>query len=324
MELYPLRFHPVYKDYIWGGDRIARRFGRSVATATCAESWEIADRPEGTSVVANGAFAGRTLAELVASLQERLVGRAAPCASFPLLVKLIDARETLSVQVHPDNESAKAWGGEPKTEMWYVLEAAPGSEVYAGFKGKVAEAEFRDAVARGAVADLLREIPVRSGEAVFVPGGRIHAIGAGCLLLEVQQNSNTTYRVYDWGRVGADGAPRELHLDQAVRVIRWDDTEAAGNGPRLISEERGHRIFEVAASPFFRTELLQIDAAAPLQRSTESFDILFVSDGIVEVASPGFRERAAPGTTYLVPAALNACSLAPVVGPVRVVRVRLP
>ena len=218
----PLLFRPVYKDYIWGGDRIPAAYSRGDAPGRCAESWEIAAHPDGDSVVAHGPFAGRTLSALTAEYGAALTGTRAPDPTrFPLLFKLIDAREKLSVQVHPSDATAGLTGGEPKTEMWYVLDRTGGATLYAGLRDGVTPAALRAALADGTAKHCLTEHPATPGQAIFIPGGLVHAIGDGCLIYEVQQNSNTTYRLYDWDRVGADGTPRALHVGQSFKVIDW-------------------------------------------------------------------------------------------------------
>lgn len=301
---YPYRFHPVYQHYPWGGDRIARQFHRPALPFPCAESWEVSDRPEGMSVVANGPLAGRTLADLVREQGTALLGRRAAGGCFPLLIKVLDARQTLSVQVHPDDESAARHGGEAKTEMWYVLQAEPGAFVYDGVCAGTTESSFRAALAAGEVEPLLRRVAVRPGQKVYVPGGRMHAIGAGCLLLEVQQRSNTTYRVFDWNRRGPDGKGRELHIEQAMRVTRWQDDYT-----RTADQ-----------SPYFQLIELNIAFEQTFRPAGESFHALFVADGLVRLNGEDWPA----GSTALVPAATPSYTLYPINGPVKVLRISLP
>ncbi len=319
-EWQPIRFAPVYQDYIWGGDRIRTVFGRSGAGPTCAESWEISDRDEGPSIAESGAYAGRSLRDLALQLGPGLLGRAARSRRFPLLIKIIDARERLSLQVHPDDASADRAGGEAKTEMWYALPGAPGAYVYAGLKPGVDRASFEAALGAGRVERLLRREPVRAGQAVFIPGGRVHAIGEGCLLLEVQQNSNTTYRVSDWGRVDRSGRPRPTHLRQALEVIRWHD-DAPCRIPAPPASERRARVFQC---PHFRLERLRPDGAMRLRNGGASFHVLFVASGRVRLTAAGFAEDAGPGQSYLLPAALSAYAVEPVGPRSEVLRISVP
>lgn len=322
--LYPLRLQPVYKDYLWGGDRIPRAFGRRLPAGVYAESWEVADRPEGMSVVINGPLAGRSLRDLVAALGAELLGRRARAGTFPLLIKLIDARETLSVQVHPNNETAARHGGEPKTEMWYVLAAEPGACVYCGLQPGVTREQLARAVREATLESLLVRVPVKAHDAVYVPGGRVHAIGAGCLLLECQQNSNTTYRLYDWGRVGADGAPRELHVEQALNVTQWTDHEPPLVRPRLVENVSRNERWEVLTSPYFRMEQFRLREDLVLRRDPETFRVLFVEQGVVALSQDGYADRVSAGTTLLVPAACGDLALRPEGGPARVIAMSLP
>lgn len=323
--LYPLRLKPAYQDYLWGGDRIAREFGRAVPPGLVAEAWEVADRPEGMSVVTNGPLAGTPLQKLMSGLGLDLVGQhGRGFKVLPLLIKLIDARQTLSVQVHPDNAGAARHGGEPKSEMWYILAAEPGAFVYSGLRPGVTPEAFARAVAEQTVEELLVKVPVQAGDAVYIPGGRVHAIGAGCLLLECQQNSNTTYRIYDYGRRGADGKTRELHLEQAVKVIRWDDQGAPLAVPRRVEQTPAGERWEILTSPFFRMEQFRLDGAWNLARDLTTFRVLFVEQGTVDVTGPYGTERAPRGTTLLIPAACPDLVLKAVQGPARVLTMGLP
>ncbi len=308
----PLFFKPVYQDYLWGGSRIPVSFGRTLPPGRYAEAWEIADRTEGQSVVESGPLAGRTLRELAGADGEGLLGVRVPPGRFPLLIKLIDARETLSVQVHPNNANAYRTGGEPKTEMWYVLEAAPDACVYAGLRAGVTEAALRAALADNTVQDLMVRLPVRPHDALFVPGGRVHAIGAGCLILECQQNSNTTYRLYDWGRAGPDGKPRQLHIEPALKVINWDEPPPALAAP--IRRQNGEALerWEIARCPFFRMERWTLRGAATLPADRGSFRALFVADGRVGIEMSDFSATVARGRSLLVPAACPDLLLQPV------------
>lgn len=227
--LYPLTFEPVYMPRVWGGRALETVLGRELPPGErVGESWEITDRPEGVSIIRNGPLTGRSLRWLMEEQREALLGEAADShGRFPLLVKLLDAREALSVQVHPPAESAAALGGEPKTEVWYVAHAQPGAELMAGVKPGTTRDGFAEMVRQGTAAEAVVRLPVAAGDALFLPSGRLHALGAGLVIFEIQQNSDTTYRVFDWNRVGPDGKPRQLHLDQALASINFTDTTPA-------------------------------------------------------------------------------------------------
>ena len=226
--LYPLTFHPIFKERVWGGREIEKLYGKKLPAGKCiGESWEISDRPNDESIVANGKFAGKSLRWLMGNHARELLGDARPATGnrFPLLVKILDAREKLSLQVHPPENKAAELRGEPKTEIWFIADAAPGAELFVGLKRGVTRAEFEKKISDGSVAECFHRVPVRAGDAMFLPSGRVHAIGGGLVIFEIQQNSDTTYRVFDWNRVGLDGKPRELHVAQSLTSIDFNDFE---------------------------------------------------------------------------------------------------
>jgi len=308
----PLVFNPVYKDYIWGGNRITGVYGRTGTPAVCAESWEISAHPDGESVVAAGPYAGRTLAELTQTFGRSLVGTRAPDPTrFPLLFKLIDARDKLSVQVHPNNENAGRTGGEPKTEMWVVLDRTPGASLYAGLIESASPASLRAALADGTAADQLVRLEVEPGQALFIPGGLVHAIGAGCLIYEVQQNSNTTYRLFDWNRTGADGKPRPLHIDDSFKTIDWSLPAPQMLEPAPREQSGENRWSDMVACDFFT--LRKLDLAAPLRVTLDrsSFHALFVTEGRLTVTAGNESHALASGGSVLVPASAIGYTLNP-------------
>ena len=222
---YPLSFDPIFKSNVWGGRGLATSLGKALpGNGPVGESWEMVDLPEDQSVVAAGPAQGIVLDEILGHWGKDLLGSAAlDGGRFPLLVKYIDACQTLSVQVHPDAEVAARLGGRPKSEAWYIMDVAPGGAIYLGLQPGVTREMMQQAMADGGVEELLIKVEVKPGDLVPVPPGTVHAIGAGVLLAEVQQPSDTTYRVYDWGRMGLDGKPRQLHLDQALDSIHFGE-----------------------------------------------------------------------------------------------------
>lgn len=222
-----LKFKPIYQERVWGGRKLEAAFQRALpAGKPIGESWEIVDRPEAQSVVSCGLFAGKTLRELVRTKGDVLFGSANdPDKPFPILVKWLDCAERLSLQVHPPLEIANLLGGEPKTENWYVAEATETAGLLVGLRQGVGRQAFESALAEDKLEELIHRTPARGGDSLLVKSGRIHAIDAGNLILEIQQNSDTTYRVYDWGRVGMDGSPRELHVEQSLQSIDFEDFE---------------------------------------------------------------------------------------------------
>lgn len=214
-------------DRVWGGRTLESRYNRALPDPAIpyGESWEVVDRPGEQSVVRGGAYDGLTLHQLWTEKRSEVFGAGAPESErFPLLIKILDARDTLSLQVHPPASEAAALKGEPKTEMWVIADAAPGACLYAGVMPGTTRESFAEALADGSVAALVPQLPVQEGDFIFIPSGRLHAIGAGLLIFEIQQNSDTTYRVFDWNRMGLDGKPRQLHVEESLRCIDFTDT----------------------------------------------------------------------------------------------------
>lgn len=268
-KLYPLLLQPVLKDYIWGGRNLARRLGRELPDGTdIAESWDIAAHPNGDVAVRNGAFQGQRLSQLYEELGVDLVGTEAGWANkrqrFPLLIKLLDANRKLSVQVHPDDTYAQEHeGGElGKSEMWVVLHAEEDASIILGVKEGTDRDEFGAAVESGTLEPLLHEIPVRSGDFICVPSGSLHAILGGLLIAEIQQNSDVTYRVYDWNRLGKDGKPRSLHIDKALDVINFEQVEPDLPAPKKISDSAGVSRWGLCTNQYFTVERLELDDGA--------------------------------------------------------------
>lgn len=260
--LYPLTFRPIFKERVWGGRSLDRLYRKPLpAGQRIGESWEISDRPGDVSVIDNGPLAGKDLHWLVMHHRSELLGAVRlQRGRFPLLLKLLDARRKLSLQVHPPAAKARRLGGEPKTEMWYVADAAPGARLYVGLRRGVTRAEFERKISIGEVAGCFHQLPVRSGDAMFLPSGRVHAIGAGLVLFEIQQNSDTTYRVFDWNRRGLDGRPRELHVAQALASLDFKDFE-----PGLV-RSRVQRLSQGSRQRLVTHPLFIVDLMAPRAR----------------------------------------------------------
>ena len=307
-ELYPLKFEPVYKQIIWGGGNIARKYGRAVPFDKVAESWELTCREDGMSVVAEGPLRGRTLAGLIGEYGSDLLGKRAAGLygnSFPLLFKLIDANDRLSVQVHPDDAYARAHGEKNgKTEMWYIIDAKNDAKLIYGLEDGVTEASFAGSVRSGAIGTTLREVPVKPGDFLYIPSGTVHAILDGILLAEIQQNSNTTYRIYDWNRVGADGKQRELHIKEALEVI--DFSSAASKTAEPVKRSgNGYTIRSLVSSPYFSVDEAEVngkfaadtDGCFKVIMNIEGSAVLNWSKGSIPVVS---------GQTVLVPACTGA------------------
>lgn len=224
-----LRFQPLYQERVWGGRDFEKELGRTLpADRPIGESWEMVDRPEAQSVVTEGQFKGQTLREVLKKNTPAIMGPDWSAEKpFPILVKWLDCRERLSLQVHPPASVAGELKGEPKTENWYIADTAPDSKLIVGLKKGVTREQFEQAFATNTLEDCVHSFRVKEGDSILVRSGQIHAIDAGNLILEIQQNSDTTYRVYDWGRMGLDGKPRQMHVKESLRSIKWDDFEPA-------------------------------------------------------------------------------------------------
>ncbi|MFA5056644.1 MAG: type I phosphomannose isomerase catalytic subunit [Opitutaceae bacterium] len=249
-----LQFDSIYQERVWGGRALATAFGRRLAPGrVIGESWEVVDRAEAQSVVRGGIHAGRSLRQVIENHGPEVMGPRWPAARpFPILVKWLDCRERLSLQVHPPADQAPALGGEPKTENWFIAGAAPGAALIVGLKQGVSRVRFERALAEGTLETCVNRFPVAAGDSILVRSGTVHAIDAGSLILEIQQNSDTTYRVYDWGRVGLDGKPRPLHVREALASILWDQPEPvplrAAAAPAVLADCPEFRIRRVPLS----------------------------------------------------------------------------
>lgn len=302
---YPLTFKPIFKERVWGGRRLRELYGKDLPDgAPIGESWEITDRPEGVSVVANGSLAGRDLRWLMEHHRDELLGSARDLGGrFPLLIKLLDACDRLSLQVHPPAGRAAELGGEPKTEMWYVAAAEPGADIFAGLKRGVTREEFERRTRDGTVAGCFHRHEVRPGDVMFLPSGRVHALGAGSVIFEIQQNSDTTYRVFDWNRVGLDGRPRELHLEPAMASIDFDDFE-----PPLVTGALAAgkpRRQSLVNDPLFTVEHWQLDAGEVGRPADGACQIIAVTKGEVTAGNRDGTVKLRAGGFALLPAGLR-------------------
>ena len=303
--LYPLTFKPIFKERVWGGRKLEHLYHKTLPPgAPIGESWEISDRPGDVSVIATGPLSGKDLRWLMENHAAELLGSAKPQnGRFPLLVKILDAQEKLSLQVHPPAHKAAELGGEPKTEMWYIADAAPGAELFAGLKRGVTRAEFERRIHDGTVAECFHRVAVRPGDAMFLPSGRVHAIGAGIVIFEIQQNSDTTYRVFDWNRAGLDGKPRELHVAQSLASIDFDDFE-----PALIESEftsGAAQVRPLARDPLFVVEACRAGAAADVPVNTGVMQIIAVLEGRLEIRGAQTGVVLSAGQFCLIPAGLK-------------------
>lgn len=269
-----LKLLPSFKDYLWGGHRLADEYNKKYDGAVLAESWELSCHPDGPSVIANGKYAGMTLDGFIKAEGKEVLGEnCRRFRDFPILVKFIDAKDNLSIQVHPDNRYAlKNEGQYGKTEMWYVMDAAEDAYLYFGFKKEISKEEFAERIENDTLLEVLKAVPVHKGDVFFIESGTMHAIGKNILIAEIQQNSNVTYRVYDYGRVGKDGKKRELHVDKALDVAkRTPSSNPSGCYPHI------------ADCDYFTVDKLNLDGGiinkAEGEVSNKSFACIMFLDG---------------------------------------------
>lgn len=296
-----LKLKPVFKDYIWGGERLRSDFGFESNLDKLAEGWMLSCHKDGKNIIEGGEYNGIPLDELIAQFgKEAIVGtRSLDFPYFPVLIKLIDAKDNLSIQVHPDNEYAQRVEGEfGKTEIWYVLDAADDAELIYGFKNKISSDEFVKAIKENTLIDVLNRVKVKKGDLFFIEAGTVHAIGKGTLVAEIQQNSNTTYRVYDYGRVGADGKPRELHIDKAIDVSKTEppkyDIKPAGT-----PVDNGNYIETLLTKcDLFTVNHYDIKNELSLSTDEKSFNHILVINGNGRINNTEFKK----GDSFFVPA----------------------
>jgi mannose-6-phosphate isomerase len=307
----PLVFEPIFMERVWGGRRLESLYAKRLPPAVpIGESWEIVDRPEAQSVVHHGPFRGATLHELWLEHREEIFGRVRDSLRFPLLLKLLDSQENLSVQVHPPKAVAERLDGESKTEFWYITNAAPNARVYAGVRKGVTRESFQKALDDGSVEEQLHAIEVATGDALFLPSGRMHALGAGNVLVEIQENSDTTYRIYDWAREKEGQAARQMHITEAMQCVDFDDVEPALSHPPGETLET-NEFFEVR-----KWDLTAPREVAPLGE----FAIVVCLTGGIECNGMRFK----PGDFFLVPASASTRELNPVEAGTTLLRITIP
>lgn len=286
-----LKLKPACKDYLWGGTRLKEDYNKNFDGDRLAETWELSCHPDGPSSIVNGEYAGKTLPEYLEIVGRRALGSNCQIfGNFPIMIKFIDACQSLSIQVHPNNMDALEMEGEyGKTEMWYVLEAQPDAFLYYGFNKEVSQEEFRTRIEDGTLLDVLNAVPVHKGDLFYIPAGTIHAIGKGLVIAEIQQNSNSTYRVFDFNRLGVDGKPRQLHVDKAVKVTRREIARTDYNFG-------GH----LARSAYFTVD--KVDGPYTGRCDDESFTSVLVVDGQGSIACGGETMDIRKGDSLFLPA----------------------
>ena len=291
----PLFMEPIYKDYIWGGTRLKEYLKKDVETDTVAESWEISTNNAGLSKIQTG----QTLKELFEdeTVKEEIFGtKTKDMKEFPLLIKFIDAKDNLSVQVHPDDEYALKYENDKgKTEMWYVMDCDEDAKIICGIKKNIKQEEISKTIHEGKIREILNEVAIHKGDVIFIPSGTIHAILKGTLICEIQQNSNLTYRVYDWDRVGNDGKPRELHIEKAIDVI---DVETKPRIVHTIGEENKM----IVENEFFKVERIVVDKEYRDKSNEETFYAMNILEGSGKIEANNKEYDLSKGDSILIPA----------------------
>lgn len=312
MNLYPLKFAPILKDKIWGGTKLQKLFGKDARTDKLGESWELSGYEGDESVVTNGFLAGNNLTELIEIYMGELVGEKIYDhygLAFPLLFKLIDANDNLSIQVHPGDEiAAERHNSFGKTEMWYVLDADPDGKLIIGFSEDCDKETYLKSLEAGSIEGLLQEVPVKKGDVFFIPAGLVHAIGKGVVVAEIQQSSDLTYRIYDFKRVDDQGRERELHTDQALDVIDFN----ASRNPKTNYVPQLNVPTPLVACEYFTTNLIQFDRELIRNyREPDSFEVYMCLDGCFDIRCNGEYTRVEKGDTILIPAVIDEVILKP-------------
>lgn len=317
-----LKLQPCGKDYLWGGTRLRDEYGKKIDMTPLAETWECSVHPDGPSVIANGAFKGQMLSTVLKQHPEYL-GTKIENGELPVLVKFIDAKKDLSVQVHPDDEYAREHEDDNgKMEMWYVVDAEEGASLICGYKHRVTKGILRKAVETGTLDKHLQKVEVHKGDTYFVPAGTVHGIGAGILIAEIQESSNVTYRVYDYNRVDKDGHKRELHFDKAVQVMNMDVAPDIQQKPRLVRHYPGCSREQLCRCKYFETERIQVTKGFSFSVREESFQVLMCLDGYGQVETMDDDQkpmRFCKGETIFLPAGIGRCL---VVGDATVLKIR--
>jgi len=301
--MYPMILKPALKDYIWGGQRLKTEFHKQCDYTKLAESWELSCHKDGLSIINNGELQGKSLLDYINSDRQNILGtKCEKFDYFPILIKLIDAKDNLSIQVHPDDEYAlKNEGQYGKNEMWYVIDANPDSFIYYGFNRDISPDEFKERIENNSFLEILNKVKVKKGDTFFIESGTIHAIGSGILLAEVQQSSNLTYRVYDYNRLGNDGRPRELHVDKAAEVVNFNK-KLKQEYTIIQSECENYSSALLSSCNHFNVYLHDIRKEIKLEANRESFQCLLCLYGNLNIESDNSKIEIRKGQTIFIPA----------------------
>jgi len=308
LQLYPIVFDPILKDRIWGGTKLKTEFNKPIQSDITGESWELSTVSGDVSVISNGEYKGKSLSELIQSFPEEILGSSIYKkygTEFPLLFKFLDAKDDLSIQVHPNDELAKkrhnSFG---KTEMWYVMQADEGARIVVGFKEKSSKEEYIKTLENKSLLSILNEVPVKKGDVFFLETGTIHAIGAGIVIAEIQQTSDITYRVYDWDRVDASGKSRELHIEEALDAINYDTTATKKEYSQNLNESN-----EMVKCPYFTTNYFPLDGSVSVKGKNDTFKVYMCMEGTFGLNYSRGKSDYKKGDTILIPAAMEDYTL---------------
>ena len=301
------KIKPIFKDYIWGGNKLKTVYGKQSDLEIVAESWELSTHPAGICSIATGEYAGMLLKDYLKLQGKKVIGTKARVEDdIPILIKLIDAKDNLSVQVHPDDAYAKVHENDlGKTEMWYVLEADEGAKLVYGFKEDLTKEAFREAIESDTLSDKLNYVDVHKGDVFFITPGTMHAIGKGIVIAEIQESSNVTYRVYDYGRVGADGKPRQLHIEKAIEVAnltKAPELIKAGANKQNSNSTYKAQIETLASCEYFDVKHIVLHHEIELEAGKDSFHHLLVTEGTVEIANGNETLKGKKGESFFIPA----------------------
>lgn len=304
--MYPLLLKPPVKDYVWGGSRLKTEYSLETENDIAAEGWMLSCHKDGSCVIINGELAGKTLPEVLDIWGKDALGEnAAKFAYFPLLIKLIDAKQKLSVQVHPNDEYALKNEGEyGKTEMWYVVDCEEDAKLVYGFTKELSKSEFESRIKDNTLLEVCNSVPVHKGDVFFIDAGTLHAIGEGILIAEVQQNSNTTYRVSDYGRLGADGKPRPLHIEKAVDVTKREVPKMPYGQVGVVTKDGNNSVRELARCDFFTAKILNVKDEFTIDKS-DSFASLVVLDGNATLSFENEKLELKKGDSVFIPAVVS-------------------
>ncbi|OCN03929.1 mannose-6-phosphate isomerase [Erysipelotrichaceae bacterium MTC7] len=299
-----IKLAPAFKDYLWGGTRLKDQFHYQTDYSKVAEAWVLSAHPDGPSEVLNGTYKGKTFIDYLAAEGKAVLGKNVErFEEFPILIKFIDAKQALSIQVHPDDAYALRVEHEyGKNEMWYIMDCDPGSFLYYGVNQTMDKEAFRHHIEDDTILNVLNKVEVKQGDCFFIEAGTIHAIGAGCLICEIQQNSNSTYRVYDFGRVGVDGKPRELHIDKAVDVSKLYPNTKAGDPEGEKEMHDGYTSTLLNGSQYFTSTEIEVQTSDIMEIHDSSFCSLVILEGTGELISDGQSLPFVKGDSFFIPA----------------------